>query len=84
MATTSTAARRRSTSSSIDGAVETIAQGLIDRLAEGGRLGAALRSAGVSKLVVGRAAAGRLAMRTIADADVPSLPHDARREAFSF
>ena len=68
----------------IDGAVENIAQGLIDRLAEGGRLGAALRSAGVSRLVVGRAAAGRLAMRVIADADVPLLPHDARREAFSF
>ncbi len=68
----------------VDGAVEAIAQGLIDRLAEHGRLGAALRSAGISRLVIGRAAAGRLALRTIADVDVPPLPRDARREAFSF
>ncbi|MCY7398573.1 MAG: protein-L-isoaspartate O-methyltransferase [Sphingomonas bacterium] len=68
----------------IDGAVEQIPQPLIDRLVEGGRLGAALRASGVSRLVVGRAAAGRLGLRTIVDADVPSLPHDARPPAFTF
>lgn len=68
----------------IDGAVEQVPQQLIDRLAEGGRLGAALRVSGVSRLVVGRATAGRLGLRTIADADVPSLPHDARPRAFTF
>jgi len=68
----------------IDGAVEQIPQPLIDRLVEGGRLGAALRVSGVSRLVVGRAATGRLGLRTIVDADVPSLPHDARPRAFTF
>ena len=68
----------------IDGAVEQIAQPLIDRLVEGGRLGTALRVSGVSRLVVGRAAAGRLGLRTIVDADVPLLPHDTRPRAFTF
>ena len=68
----------------IDGAVEQVPQTLIDRLVEGGRLGGALRVSGVSRLVVGRAAAGRLGLRTIVDADVPSLPHAARPPAFTF
>ena len=68
----------------IDGAVEQVPQPLIDRLVEGGRLGGALRVSGVSRLVVGRAAAGRLGLRTIVDADVPSLPHAARPRAFTF
>ncbi len=68
----------------IDGAVDHIPQPLIDRLVEGGRLGGALRVSGVSRLVVGRAAAGRLGLRTIVDADVPSLPHAARPPAFTF
>ena len=68
----------------IDGAVEQVPQPLIDQLVEGGRLGGALRVSGVSRLVVGRAAAGRLGLRTIVDADVPSLPHAARPPAFTF
>ena len=68
----------------VDGAVERIAQPLIDQLVEGGRIGAALRVSGVSRLVVGRVAAGRLGLRTIVDADVPLLPHDTRPRAFTF
>lgn len=68
----------------VDGAVAEIPQALVDRLADGGRLGGALRGSGVSRLVVGRAAAGRLGLRTIVDADVPSLPHAARPPAFTF
>ena len=68
----------------VDGAVAEIPQSLVDRLADGGRLGGALRTTGVSRLVVGRAAAGRLGLRTIVDADVPALPHDARPHAFTF
>jgi len=68
----------------IDGAVEQIPQPLIDRLVEGGRLGAALRVPGVSRLVVGRAAAGQMSLRTIVDADVPALPIFKRRQAFTF
>ena len=68
----------------IDGAVEHIPQSLVDRLVEGGRLAAALRVSGISRLVVGRAAAGRLGLRTIVEADVPPLPHDERPRAFTF
>ena len=68
----------------IDGAVEHIPQPLVDRLVEGGRLAAALRVAGVSRLVVGRATAGRLGLRTIVNADVPPLRHDERPRAFTF
>lgn len=68
----------------IDGAVEQIPQPLADRLVEGGRLAAALRVSGVSRLVVGRASAGRLGLRTIVDADVPPLPHAERPRAFTF
>ena len=68
----------------IDGAVEQVPQALIDRLVENGRLGAALLVSGVSRLVVGRAAAGRLSLRTIVDADVPALPMFDRPRAFIF
>jgi protein-L-isoaspartate(D-aspartate) O-methyltransferase len=68
----------------IDGAVEDIPQSLIDRLVEGGRLGTALRDRGVSRLAVGRAAGGRLGLRTIVDADVAPLPQFERPRAFTF
>ncbi len=47
-------------------------------------LGELLPRAGERALVVGRAAAGRLGLRTIVDADVPPLPQFQRREAFTF
>ena len=59
-------------------------QALVDRLVEGGRLGTALRDRGVSRLVVGRAAGGRLGLRTIVDADVAPLPQFERPRAFTF
>jgi protein-L-isoaspartate(D-aspartate) O-methyltransferase len=68
----------------IDGAVDDVPQALVDRLIEGGRLGTALRDRGISRLAVGRAAAGRLGLRTIVDADVAPLPQFARRPAFTF
>ena len=74
----------------IDGAVEHIPQSLIDRLAEGGRLGTALidrpdRSGkGVTRLVIGRAAAGHFGLRTIAHAEVGALPGFDRPRAFTF
>jgi protein-L-isoaspartate(D-aspartate) O-methyltransferase len=68
----------------IDGAVEHIPQPLIDRLVDGGRLATALRDRGVSRLVVGRVAAGRLGLRTIVDADVVPLPRFERPRAFTF
>jgi hypothetical protein len=53
-------------------------------LADGGRLGTALRVAGVSRLVIGRAVGGRLGLRSIVDADVAPLPQFERRRAFTF
>jgi len=68
----------------IDGAVDHVPQPLTDRLVEGGRLGTALRVSGVSRLVVGRAAAGRLGLKTIVDAEVPALAIFAHRPSFTF
>lgn len=68
----------------IDGAIEYIPEELVGRLVEGGRLGTALLDRGVSRLVVGRAASGRLGLRTIVDADVPPLPGFERVRAFTF
>lgn len=68
----------------VDGGVEFLPEALIAQLAEGGRLGAALVDRGVSRLVVGRKAAGGFASQSIADAGVPSLPGFSRPRAFSF
>jgi protein-L-isoaspartate(D-aspartate) O-methyltransferase len=68
----------------IDGAVEEVPQTLIDRLAEGGRLATGLRDRGVSRLAIGRAAGGRIGLRTIADAEVAPLPGFERPRAFTF
>lgn len=68
----------------IDGAVEQIPQPLVDRLVDGGRLGTALRDRGVSRLVIGHAAAGRLGLRTIVNADVAPLPQFDRPRLFTF
>jgi protein-L-isoaspartate(D-aspartate) O-methyltransferase len=68
----------------IDGAIEYIPEELAGRLVEGGRLGTALLDRGVSRLVVGRAASGRLGLRTIVDADVAPLPGFERARAFTF
>ncbi len=68
----------------IDGAVEQISQSLIDSLVDGGRLATAIRDRGVSRLVIGRAATGRLGLRTIVNADVALLPQYERPRAFTF
>jgi protein-L-isoaspartate(D-aspartate) O-methyltransferase len=68
----------------IDGAVEHIPQPLIDRLVEGGRLAAGLRESGITRLIIGRAARGRLGVRAIVDADIPPLPIFTLPPAFTF
>ena len=68
----------------IDGAVETIPDALIDQLAEGGRLGAALIDRGISRLIVGRKAGGAFGYLSIADAGAPRLPGFTRPMAFTF
>jgi protein-L-isoaspartate(D-aspartate) O-methyltransferase len=68
----------------IDGAVEVIPDALIDQLADGGRLGAALIDRGISRLVVGRKAGGGFGYLSIADAGAPRLPGFTRPMAFTF
>jgi protein-L-isoaspartate(D-aspartate) O-methyltransferase len=68
----------------IDGAVESISDTIVDQLADGGRLGAAIVERGVTRLVVGRKAGGAFGTLSIGDAGVPVLPGFSRPKAFIF
>ncbi len=68
----------------IDGAVEYIPDGIVAQLANGGRLGTALADRGITRLIVGRKAAGAFGYLSLSDAGVPALPGFARPAAFTF
>lgn len=68
----------------IDGAVEFIPDAIIDQLANAGRLGAAMIDRGVTRLVIGRKAAGAFGSFSFGDAGVPVLPGFCRPKAFTF
>ncbi len=68
----------------LDGAVEEIPQGLIDQLADGGRLVGAVIDEGVTRLVLGVRAGRGFGTKAFADADAGRLPGFARPAAFSF
>ena len=68
----------------IDGAVEHIPDDIVEQLAEGGRLGAAIADRGITRLVVGRKARGAFGTLSIGDAGVPALPGFTRPKAFIF
>lgn len=68
----------------LDGAVEEIPQGLIDQLADGGRLVGGLIEDGVSRLVLGVRVGNGFGTKAFADADTGLLPGFARPAAFSF
>ena len=68
----------------IDGAVETIPDAIIDQLADGGRLGAAIVDRGITRLIVGRKARGSFGYLTFGDAGVPALPGFSRPKEFIF
>jgi protein-L-isoaspartate(D-aspartate) O-methyltransferase len=68
----------------VDGAVEEIPQGLIDQLAEGGRLVGVLIEDGVTRLVSGVHASRGFGTRAFADADAGHLPGFAKPPVFSF
>jgi protein-L-isoaspartate(D-aspartate) O-methyltransferase len=68
----------------IDGAIEYIPDAIVEQLAEGGRLGTALVDRGVSRLTVGRKAAGAFGYLSVTDAGVPALPGFKRPRAFTF
>lgn len=68
----------------IDGAVEYIPDAIVEQLANGGRLGTALIDRGITRLIVGRKAAGAFGYLSLSDAGVPSLPGFVRPTAFTF
>ena len=68
----------------IDGAVEYIPDSIVDQLAQGARLGTALVDRGITRLVVGRKAAGAFGYLSMSDAGVPVLPGFARPKTFTF
>ena len=68
----------------MDGAVEYLPGAVVDQLADGGRLGAALVDRGITRLIVGRKAGGAFGYLSIGDAGVPALPGFSRPTAFTF
>ena len=68
----------------IDGAVESIPDAIVDQLADGGRLGAAVADRGITRLVVGRKAGSAFGTLSVGDAGVPALPGFRRPRAFTF
>jgi protein-L-isoaspartate(D-aspartate) O-methyltransferase len=68
----------------IDGAVEYIPDAIVNQLADGGRLGAALVERGITRLIVGRKAGGAFGHLSVGDAGVAALPGFSRPRAFTF
>jgi protein-L-isoaspartate(D-aspartate) O-methyltransferase len=68
----------------IDGAVACLPDTIIDQLADGGRLGAALTSGGVRRLIVGRKAGAAFGHISIGDFGAPALPGFDRAPSFTF
>lgn len=68
----------------IDGAVEYIPDAIVAQLADGGRLGTALLDRNITRLIVGRKAAGAFGYLSVSDAGVPALPGFARPRTFTF
>jgi len=68
----------------IDGAVEYIPDELVEQLADGGRLAAAIIDQGITRLITGRRAGGGFGRISIADAAAPALPGFERPRVFTF
>jgi protein-L-isoaspartate(D-aspartate) O-methyltransferase len=68
----------------IDGAVDCLPDAIIDQLADGGRLGTALVSGGVARMIVGRKPGGAFGYLSIGDVGAPVLPGFERADSFTF
>ena len=68
----------------LDGAVDRVPPALVDQLAEGGRLVAVVRTAGIGRATLMTRRAGVVASRVAFDAAVPRLPGFAAAAAFVF
>jgi protein-L-isoaspartate(D-aspartate) O-methyltransferase len=68
----------------IDGAIEHLPQALADALATDGRVVTGLIERGVSRLAIGRKAAGGIGFLTLGEADFAALPDYAAHAKWSF
>lgn len=68
----------------IDGAIEVLPDALAAALADDGRVVTGLIERGVTRLAVGRKAAGRVGFLTLAEADFAPLPGFERPKTWSF
>jgi protein-L-isoaspartate(D-aspartate) O-methyltransferase len=68
----------------IDGAIETLPDALVDRLADDGRVVTGLIDRGVSRLAVGRKAAGTVGFLTLGEIDLAPLAEFAAPRQWSF
>ena len=68
----------------IDGAVEVVPQAIIDQLADGGRLAAAIVDRGVARLSLGKRSGKGFGLVAFADAEAVPLPGFTQPKSFSF
>lgn len=68
----------------VDGAIEHLPEGLVDQLADGGRLAAAIDDEGVMRLVYGRKHGGAFGLIDFAESRSARLPGFAKPRAFVF
>lgn len=68
----------------VDGAIDLVPQALIDQLADGGRLVAAIMDNGVTRLTIGRRAGKGFGLAAFADIDTVALPGFSKPKSFSF
>ena len=68
----------------VDGAVEQLPDALSRRLAEGARAVAGLVDNGITRLAIGRKAAGTIALLPLAELGIPVLPEFAAPKGWSF
>jgi protein-L-isoaspartate(D-aspartate) O-methyltransferase len=68
----------------VDGAIEQVPDPLIHQLAEGGRLAAAIRENGATRLGLGRKAGAGFGMDLFADCEASPLPGFAKPKTFVF
>ncbi len=68
----------------IDGAIEHLPEGLVRRLADDGRVVTGLLANGITRLAVGRKAAGAVALLPIAELGIPVLSEFAAPRGWSF
>jgi protein-L-isoaspartate(D-aspartate) O-methyltransferase len=68
----------------IDGAIEQLPGTLASRLAEGGRVVTGLVNTGITRLAIGRKAAGEIGLLPLAEVGIPVLPEFAAPRRWSF